>query len=349
MRYPRNLQGYGGTPPNADWPGGAKVAVSLVLNYEEGGENSILHGDAASEGFLSEIPGAAPWPGQRHWNMEIRLRIRRPRRLLAPPPPPPRPPRHHLRRRLRAGPLPRPGRRHAGRRLGDRLPRPALDRLPQPHPRSRTRRPRGSHPPPHRGHGRAPEGLVHRPHLRPDRRPRLRDRPLRLDRRHLRRRPPLLARARRPPAAHHPLHPRDQRHAVLRRDLHHLRGLLHLPPRHLRHPLRRRRGRRAQDDVRRPPLPPRRPTPAASRAWPTSSPTSNPSPASGSPPAATSPPTGAPATPPRPSPTAPPPSPGTPSSSATAASSSTPPGSPSAPSTSSSALPTTPPPASPAR
>jgi OHCU decarboxylase len=70
MRYPRNMQGYGGNPPNADWPGGAKVAVSLVLNYEEGGENCILHGDAASEGFLSEIPNAAPWPGQRHWNME---------------------------------------------------------------------------------------------------------------------------------------------------------------------------------------------------------------------------------------------------------------------------------------
>ena len=70
MRYPRNLQGYGGNPPFADWPGGAPVAVSLVLNYEEGGENCILHGDAASEGFLSEIPNAAPWPGQRHWNME---------------------------------------------------------------------------------------------------------------------------------------------------------------------------------------------------------------------------------------------------------------------------------------
>ena len=71
MRYPRNLQGYGGRPPAADWPGGAKVAISLVLNYEEGGENSLLHGDAASEGFLSEIPNAQPWPGQRHWNMEL--------------------------------------------------------------------------------------------------------------------------------------------------------------------------------------------------------------------------------------------------------------------------------------
>jgi OHCU decarboxylase len=69
-RYPRDMTGYGATPPDATWPGGAKIAVSLVLNYEEGGENSILHGDAASEAFLSDIAGAQPWPGKRHWNME---------------------------------------------------------------------------------------------------------------------------------------------------------------------------------------------------------------------------------------------------------------------------------------
>ncbi len=69
-RYPRDLRGYAGNPPPADWPGSAPAAVSFVLNYEEGGENSILHGDAASEAFLSEIVGAQPWPGQRHWNME---------------------------------------------------------------------------------------------------------------------------------------------------------------------------------------------------------------------------------------------------------------------------------------
>ncbi|GAB4385694.1 allantoinase PuuE [Albidovulum sp.] len=69
-RYPRDMAGYGATPPAADWPGGAKIAVQIVLNYEEGGENNILHGDAASEAFLSEITGAQPWPGQRHWNME---------------------------------------------------------------------------------------------------------------------------------------------------------------------------------------------------------------------------------------------------------------------------------------
>jgi OHCU decarboxylase len=70
MRYPRDLHGYGATPPVADWPDGARIAVQFVLNYEEGGENCILHGDAASEAFLSEIVGAAAWPGQRHWNME---------------------------------------------------------------------------------------------------------------------------------------------------------------------------------------------------------------------------------------------------------------------------------------
>ncbi|MFC7703218.1 allantoinase PuuE [Plastorhodobacter daqingensis] len=69
-RYPRNMQGHGRTPPDAQWPGGARIAVSVVVNYEEGGENCILHGDAGSEAFLSDIAGAAPWPGQRHWNME---------------------------------------------------------------------------------------------------------------------------------------------------------------------------------------------------------------------------------------------------------------------------------------
>lgn len=68
--YPRDLVGYGRTPPHPHWPGNARIAVQFVINYEEGGENCILHGDAASEAFLSEIVGAAPWPGQRHMNME---------------------------------------------------------------------------------------------------------------------------------------------------------------------------------------------------------------------------------------------------------------------------------------
>ncbi|MBL3571016.1 OHCU decarboxylase [Rhodovulum sulfidophilum] len=69
-RYPRDLRGHGATPPHPHWPNGAKIAVQFVINYEEGGENCILHGDAASEAFLSEVVGAVPWPGQRHWNIE---------------------------------------------------------------------------------------------------------------------------------------------------------------------------------------------------------------------------------------------------------------------------------------
>ena len=68
--YPRDLAGYGPNPPQADWPGGARVAVQFVLNYEEGGENCVLHGDKASEAFLSEIVGARPVEGQRHMSME---------------------------------------------------------------------------------------------------------------------------------------------------------------------------------------------------------------------------------------------------------------------------------------
>ena len=70
IRYPRDLRGYGPQMPDPQWPGSARIAVQFVLNYEEGGENCLLHGDAASEAFLSDIPGATPWPGQRHWNME---------------------------------------------------------------------------------------------------------------------------------------------------------------------------------------------------------------------------------------------------------------------------------------
>ena len=68
--YPRDMRGYGRTPPAAAWPGGARTAVQFVINYEEGGENCVLHGDSASEAFLSEIVGAQPIEGQRHMNME---------------------------------------------------------------------------------------------------------------------------------------------------------------------------------------------------------------------------------------------------------------------------------------
>ena len=59
QRYPRDLRGYGAQPPDPKWPGGAKIALQSVVNYEEGGENCILHGDPHSEAFLSEVIGAA--------------------------------------------------------------------------------------------------------------------------------------------------------------------------------------------------------------------------------------------------------------------------------------------------
>ena len=70
MDYPRDLVGYGPKPPKAKWPGQARIALQFVLNYEEGGENCILHGDKASEAFLSEIVGAQPIDGARHMSME---------------------------------------------------------------------------------------------------------------------------------------------------------------------------------------------------------------------------------------------------------------------------------------
>jgi putative urate catabolism protein len=68
--YPRDLVGYGAAPPHADWPGGARIAVQFVLNYEEGGENSVLHGDAGSEAFLSDMVGAQSIAGARNMAME---------------------------------------------------------------------------------------------------------------------------------------------------------------------------------------------------------------------------------------------------------------------------------------
>jgi putative urate catabolism protein len=68
--YPRDLCGYGGNIPDAQWPDAARIAVQFVINYEEGAENCVLHGDSTSEAFLSEIVGAQPLVNQRHMNME---------------------------------------------------------------------------------------------------------------------------------------------------------------------------------------------------------------------------------------------------------------------------------------
>jgi putative urate catabolism protein len=66
----RDLVGYGERPPEAHWPGGARVALSFVLNYEEGGESSVLEGDSAAEAFLHEVVGASPTVGRRNLNVE---------------------------------------------------------------------------------------------------------------------------------------------------------------------------------------------------------------------------------------------------------------------------------------
>jgi putative urate catabolism protein len=70
MKYPRDMIGYGANPPHPQWPNKARIAVQFVINYEEGAENCVLHGDDASERFLSEIVGADAIQGQRHANME---------------------------------------------------------------------------------------------------------------------------------------------------------------------------------------------------------------------------------------------------------------------------------------
>ena len=68
--YPRDMVGYGAKPPDPQWPGGARLALQFVLNYEEGAEQCVLHGDATSESFLSDIAGAKAYPGARHMSME---------------------------------------------------------------------------------------------------------------------------------------------------------------------------------------------------------------------------------------------------------------------------------------
>ena len=68
--YPRDLTGYGATPPNPDWPNGARLAVQFVVNYEEGGENTVLNGDSGSEVYLTETPGGQPLAGARDLSTE---------------------------------------------------------------------------------------------------------------------------------------------------------------------------------------------------------------------------------------------------------------------------------------
>ena len=164
----RDMRGYGANPPDPKWPGGAHVAVQFVVNYEEGGENCVLHGDAASEAFLSEIVGAAALArpcATGTWNRSTNT-ARAPASggcTACSPRPTCRSP---LRRRHRACALARPGRGDAGGRLGDRLARAEMDRLPRPCDR---RTSAADMEEAIRLHcevtGAAADRLVHRPHL----------------------------------------------------------------------------------------------------------------------------------------------------------------------------------------
>ena len=296
--YPRDMVGYGRTPPFADWPGGARVALQFVINYEEGGENNILHGDAASEAFLSEIVGAAPWPGHAPHEHGVDLRIRLARRLLAAAPHVHRARHagHRLRRRHGDGAQPGSGRGDERGGLGDRHPRLQMDRLSRHAARGRGQAHRRGDPHPYRGRRRAAARLLSGPLVDQHHPARLRGGRLPLLRRHLRRRSALLDRGAEGAAADRALHARFQRHAL--RDaagLQFRRPVLRLSQGRVRHALRRRRDG-AEDAVDRPALPPGRPARRAPPRWRASSTTRSATTRCGSRPGSTSPATGSPST-----------------------------------------------------
>ncbi len=266
--YPRDMIGYGRTPPFADWPKRARIAVQFVINYEEGGENNILHGDAASEAFLSEIVGAAPWPGHAAHEHGVDLRIRLPGRLLAPASPVHRAlgSGHCLCRGDGDGAQSRGGCGDERGWVGDRHPWAQVDRLSRHAARNRSApyRRGGAHS--HRDRRRPPARLLSGPLLDQHHPARHGGGRVRLLRRHLRRRPALLARGAARAAAHDALHARRQRHALRHAPGLQLgRSVLRLSQGFVRHALRRRR-RRAEDAERRPALPARRAARTRARA-----------------------------------------------------------------------------------
>ena len=128
----RDLVGYGASPPDPRWPGGARLALSFVLNYEEGGERTLLEGDPESESYLHEVVGAPPTVGRRNLNTESmfefgsRAGFWRVHRIFTRA----RPAADRLRGRPGARAEPGCGARDGRRRLGGGEPRLALDRLP---------------------------------------------------------------------------------------------------------------------------------------------------------------------------------------------------------------------------
>ena len=176
--YPRDMVGYGRNRPHPHWPGEARIAVQFVINYEEGAENTVLHGDAGSETLLTEFGFVEPRVGERALPIESHVRVRQPRRLLAPPSAQRRcspllvgeraltergSAGHDFRRRHGARPQSRGGGRHGGGGLGDREPRLSLDRLSHRARGRGARAHREGHRAPAGAHRHAPARLLPRP------------------------------------------------------------------------------------------------------------------------------------------------------------------------------------------
>ena len=242
MSYPRDLVGYGQHPPDPKWPGGARLALQIVMNYEEGGERSILHGDGESEAFLQEVVSMQPLAGVRNLQVESmyeygsRVGFWRLMRIFA----------------ERGLPIsvfavgmalerhPEAARGHRGRRSRGGQSRLSLDRLPvrRRGRRARTREAgRGEH---HPGHGEPTARLVHRPARPEHAAPGGRGGRIPLRRRRLQRRPALLGGRGGPAASRGPVHAGQQRHEVrVGLRLRHRRRVARLRARRLRRPLRR--------------------------------------------------------------------------------------------------------------
>ncbi len=267
-KYPRDLVGYGRDPPDPRWPGGARVAVQFVINYEEGGERNILHGDATSEAFLSDVLGAQPWPGQRHMNVESmyeygsragfwrlwRLFSERNMAVTV----------FGVATALARSPDAVAAMREARWEIASHGLK-WIDYKDMPEAEERAHLARGD-PHPHAGDRRAPARLVHRPQLGQYLEGRARRRRLPLFLGFLRRRPALLDQRAERTAPDHSLHARRQRHALHQcPGLRHRRRFLRLSQGRLRPALCRRRAG-AQDDVGRAALPAGRPPRARGRA-----------------------------------------------------------------------------------
>ena len=213
--YPRDLRGYGRNPPDPQWPDGARIAVQFVVNFEEGGENNILHGDPRLGSLPVGCARRAAVAGTTPRQHRIDVRIRLARRLLAAVARLYRAQAagHRVRRRDRAATQSRDRRGDERGRLGHRQPQPEMGRAPQYAGSGGAGDHCGGDPHSHRGHRRAAARLVHRTVL--DQHAAAGDggRRFSVFLQFLRRRSALLGQGRGGPASRHSLQPRCQRHA----------------------------------------------------------------------------------------------------------------------------------------